>query len=208
MAPRSGDRNFDSTMVGMAQVDETDADIVGEDEAVSGAGGAIAAFSPKKRKQAGAVPCCGLCGLQGCCTKKWRGMDLHPPCWNGVRSHNRLLVTPEMKKRDLDLLSREPEKWKAQVLPLVVVGDAARDSMVRLQAKEQLRQETFDERAEEKGATCCSPSGASLASCACGKSMAHTQLRSRLTDALRKAARLRHAGGLNMGIRTSGGAGT
>ena len=78
------------------------------------------------------------------------GHSLHGHCKNGMRSHNRLVraLGAEAAKQDAERMDKDPEKWKAAVLPLAVVGERPRALLAH--HRDLLQEEWFNESAENK----------------------------------------------------------
>ena len=133
----------------MASVD-MDGSSSGEDAATRR--GRAAAASVKKNALRQDVACggelCGLCDTGGFLPKRWRGLFLHPECWNGIRCHLRLLTKPAAKEADKKFMAKDMEKRKKMVLRLVVTDHTVRDHSLVKNHRENIKQATFTKEAE------------------------------------------------------------
>ena len=66
---------------------------------------------------------------------RYDGKFFHCPCWAGVRSYNRTLVTKEEKDANQTQFKTDPDAWRANVKPFLTPSRADRQ-----QAREQAKQ--------------------------------------------------------------------
>ncbi|CAK0833336.1 unnamed protein product, partial [Prorocentrum cordatum] len=75
-------------------------------------------------------------------TKKWNGYVFHAsPCWNNIRARHRVCnATQNGLRRELELMSGDPEKWRCEAMQF----DRARFDSNRLHAREALTKQLAD----------------------------------------------------------------
>ena len=70
--------------------------------------------------------------------KKFKGLELHQNCFNGVRCYRRMHKGPDVADID-EQMTQEPDEWRFQVLPLVADRSSARPKVKALQKNRSCR---------------------------------------------------------------------